>query len=220
MAIPVVYVLVAIYTGAALVATILLLRRIHRWWHLFQGLPYEPIDDPYKPAPIEKTRSVTALGVIAVIWSLSHVVCVGVWATTGVGPARSGSMGFLAVCVTLVATIDGVGAILLLRCVPFGRRMLSWANFLSAMGGIVGSLMMLLAWQHAKTPAEIRVVAVPLAIGLAMYAVLAALIGSLAGRVGAPRGETPAHEERIEPVERIEPIGGVMDFGESDLLDH
>ena len=205
---------VCLYAGATLLATILFLRQIHRHWGRLRGLLYEAVEDPYEPAPIEKTGAVTLVGVVALIWALAHLGGVAAWVWISLGPAPVVAMILLATYVGFVATINAVGSILLLRRVAFGRKMLSWGHFLFGLGGVLGSLMMLLAWQHDKTPDEVRRVAPWAAVALGVYAVLTVVVGYAATRVGAPPEQKPVHEEPLEPV------GDLYGFEESDGLGH
>ena len=214
---PIAFFAVILYTALFLLATVWLIWRMWKKRGRHTPLPYEPIEDPFKPDPIVKTRGVRATGSLGVTWSVLHVVGLILWVMFVPPPQPAGGVpstsGYaagataLGVYVVTAAVLTSVGSILLLRCVASGRKLLSWSQFLFAMGGFLGAILMLLLTQSDKTPSDLRGAAPYFSAILVLYTALAVGLGAAAQRVGVPSDLKRARERGEQEPPAIDTFG-------------
>lgn len=180
------YFVMLLYFGAVLAATIVFIRRIWSGWKTGEALPYEPVEDPFKPDPVIRTGGVWLVAVLAVTWGVAHLVGMALWLGAGLSLPQTLATVGLGVYALGGAGLSIVGGILLALEIANGRRVLAWGQFLLGMAGLLGAILLVLAWQYPKSPERVREVGVYWSLGLAVYVVAAAALGAAGRHVGVP----------------------------------
>ena len=180
------YVVLLLYFGAVLAATIVFVRRIWAGWRAGEALPYEAVEDPFKPDPVVRTGGVRAVAALAVAWGGAHLLATVVWLAAGLNLPRTIATIGLSVYALAGAGLSVVGGVLLAMGVANGRRVLAWGQFLLGVAGLLGAVLMILAWQYPKSPERVREVGIYWSLGLVVYVAAAAALGAAGRRVGLP----------------------------------
>ncbi len=156
------------------------------------GLPYEPVPDPNPPAPVEPTAGVGTLGVLALVWAGAHFAVAFWWARTGRYVERTVAAGAVVTYFVLAAVVTVIGAVMLLRRRPYGRRGIALGQFLFAIASLMGVAVALVIRGSEDVPLFWRERAIHLAVGFALHVIAATAIGTAAQYVGRPADAPPA----------------------------
>jgi len=170
---------IAVMTMASLARGFLTTIRTH-------GQDGEPKSDPFPPVPVARTTGVLVASAAAIGWALAHLAGVLFWATTA-GLASPRTEAVLAACYVVVsAAITCSGGLMLGRCNPYGRRVISWGQFLMGlMSFMVGVIALLLPGQE-DVEAHWRSAAPWLLLAAFIHLAIDTAIGSVAQHVGKP----------------------------------
>jgi len=187
-------IIIAILTGLVLVALFSILRDFLRGTRVPAApLKYVPFYDFFPPDPVaEVTGGVIVVGSAAAGWGLLHLAAGLTWAIRGELLPRTVSVGVAAFYCCFAAVLTGIGGVMLLRRRAYGRRMISWGQFLLAIVSFMGLAVALMARTNEDLSEWVRGASIYAAGGLLLYLALATLIGAAAQRVGrGPRAAQP-----------------------------
>jgi hypothetical protein len=166
-----------------------------------QRLPYEPVVDLFPPLPIERTRWAAVVSVAAIVWGVAHVSLGLLWVMTGMVVDRQGSAIVTAIYFCFGASLTGIGGGMMLARMAYGRRMVSWGQFLLAIGAFMALAISVMIPSAREMPQEWREAAVWMAGGSGLYLLAGTVLGAAAQRVGKPKGgaapPTPLEEQII-----------------------
>jgi hypothetical protein len=160
------------------------------------GLPFQPVVDLFPPEPVERTTWVLVVGLAAVVWSLTHLVLALLWSVTGLWFERTGSAIVTVSYFCFGAVLTGIGGAMLMGRFAYGRRMISWGQFLLAVAAFMGLAISLMIPHSRDLPPAWRVSAWPVAIAAGAYLVLGTAMGAAAQHVGRPRRQEAKETER------------------------
>jgi hypothetical protein len=150
------------------------------------GLPYEPVPDPDPPDPVVMTGGTKLIAVSSLVWSAGHVILVGVWAATGVALRRDLHHGMVAAYAVSASAVMAMGAVLLLRCNRYGRRVLGMGCFLFALAAYLGVAMSLVFRVGDRTPPAVAAVAHYIAFATGGHLAVDTALGAGVRFVGRP----------------------------------
>lgn len=149
-------------------------------------LPYEPVVDLFPPAPVERTGWVIVIGLAAVVWSAGHLSMAVVWSLTGLWVERTGSAAVAASYLCFGAALTGIGGGMLLGRVAYGRRMISWGQFLLCVAAFMGLAISLMLPNSRDVPEHWRAAAYGISIFAGAYLLVGTVVGAAAQHVGKP----------------------------------
>jgi len=182
----------AILAGLVLIAILSIVRDFLRGVRApAPPLKYVPFHDFFPPEPVaEATGGVIVVGCAAIGWALLHLAAALVWAVMGELLPRTVSVGVAAFYCCFAAVLTGIGGAMLLARRAYGRRMISWGQFLLAILSFMGLAVALMAWANEDLTESVRGAAIYAAGGLVLYLAVATLIGAAAQRVGRAAQES------------------------------
>ena len=181
--------IVMVISGLALFT---LLRRWVMSIRYSRGAPgeYEPIVDRDPPPAVRQCASVVVVGYAGLLWAVGHLTAAALWCVTGLGTGHSSTSAMVVVYFCSAAITTSIGSAMLLARQPYGRRIISFGQFLFVLGATMGAAICLMLPMIDSLAKQTRDMA-PLLTGI-MLSHLAAgtLIGYAAQRVGRPTGPT------------------------------
>jgi hypothetical protein len=167
----------------AALAALSLVRGLRRAMRI-AAAEYVPIPEVNPPAAIVPTGWVEVVGWVTIIWSLTHLMLITLAVLARVVifsvPITAAVMSY----VLIASVIAGAGGIMLLRLIPYGRRMISWGLVLLGIVAILGFSLSLILRTYQDAPLISRELAPPLAVVLALHALTDTAVGAAAQRVG------------------------------------
>jgi hypothetical protein len=167
---------------------------------LFRGLTRSARMHPTKPIiPIlpvnppelitERTIGVELVGWTSIVWSVAHLAILVIWAVSlpdsilfNNQATTIMSMAYL----FIAATITGIGGIMMLKLMAYGRRAIAWGLMLFGLMGIFGMALCLMLRDFEQGPfyQSMHQAAFPLVAALGIHVVANTLLGAIAQRVG------------------------------------
>ena len=202
---------------AVAAATWIMFRGFLRGLRSTASLSHQPIPVIFPLIPVHRTAWVVIIGAAAVLWAALHLLLAGWWAFTGSFVPHSLSTALTAGYVAFAGVLVAAGGVLLLACMPHGRRMISWGLILLILLALFGLTMAMFlpkydeshirGLQDAASWSRIGRVA---AFAMAGHLVLDVFLGAMAQRVGRPKGY---REEQDTPIGFMPDMGGLpMDY--------
>ena len=151
---------------------------------------YQPIVDRDPPPAVRQCASVVVVGYAGLLWAVGHLTAAALWCVTGLGTGHSSTSAMVVVYFCSAAITTSIGSAMLLARQPYGRRIISFGQFLFVLGATMGAAICLMLPMIESLAKQTRDMA-PLLTGI-MLSHLAAgtLIGYAAQRVGRPTGPT------------------------------
>ena len=179
------------FVGLAVLAILSLFRGLRRTMILSPG-KYVPIPQVNPPAPVAPSAWVEIVGYTSIVGAVMHCVLI---ALALVGKKVIFTVPITATVtsyVLIAALITGVGGVMLIRRIAYGRRMISWGLVLLGILAFLGFALSLILRNWEDAPLISRQLATPMAIVLALHTLADTVIGTAAQRVGLgqPSGET------------------------------
>jgi len=179
-----------IYTTLGVLLVGLFIRRLRKGWAGFTPLPYEPVVDPYAPAPVVVNTAVRCVGFASIGWAVVHLCLVAVALVLSAGLLgkyelqQTAAPFALAAYVALAAVLAGSGGVLLKRGLAGGRRLISWGLLLFVIASLWMAAFALRLPSDSNVPPQVRPLGYPLAAVLGAHVIIDSVLGMLAQRVG------------------------------------
>jgi len=150
------------------------------------GMPYEPVPDPDPPDPVVLTGGTRFVALGSITWAIIHLAILIVWAATGVGLKRDWNNLVLAIYVLSASAVMVMGAIMLVRCNRYGRRVLGMGCFLFAIAAYLGVALSLVFRVGDQTPPALAAVAHYIAFAMGGHLAVDTALGAAVRLVGLP----------------------------------
>jgi hypothetical protein len=181
------------FVGLAVLAILTLFRGLRRAMIVSPG-QYVPIPQVNPPAPVTPSAWVEIVGYTSIVWAVMHWVLIALAIVGRVVVFTIPITATVTSYVLVAAAITGVGGVMLIRRIAYGRRMISWGLVLLGILAFLGFALSLILRTWEDAPLISRQLATPMAVVLALHTLADTVIGAAAQRVGAgqPPGEAPA----------------------------
>lgn len=180
--------LILMFTGLLALSTIL-----RRWTAVIRygrrpPGEHQPIVDRDPPPAVRQCASIVVVGYAGLLWAAGHLTAAVLWCVTGLGTGRSSTSAMVVAYFASAAVTTAIGSAMLLARQPYGRRIISFGQFLFVLGATMGAGICLMLPMVDSLAKQTRDMA-PLLTGIMLsHLAVGTLIGYAAQRVGRPSG--------------------------------